>query len=146
MKITDALLGEHGVFYAQFAHLEQTIPAVERLDLIHGQAALLTAALATHAHLEDELLFNALEPHIGEMGPLMVMRQEHDEIDGTLTRLPDEQDVANARRMLLHVIGTARDHFAKEEQILYPLAQRCLSADALTQLGAQWAQQRAVMV
>jgi hypothetical protein len=34
MKITDALLGEHGVFYAQFSHLEKVVPQLEDLTLV----------------------------------------------------------------------------------------------------------------
>jgi len=74
MKITDAFLGEHGVFYAQFSHLEQTVPNTAALGEVQAQAALLTAALETHAHLEEELLFSTLEPHLGQGGPLAVMR------------------------------------------------------------------------
>lgn len=56
MKVTDALLGEHAVFYAQFDYLEKTIPPAKDLALVKSQGAMLTAALASHAHLEDELL------------------------------------------------------------------------------------------
>lgn len=53
MKITDALLGEHAVFYAQFEHLRQSLPVADALTQVHSQGAMLAAALATHAHLEE---------------------------------------------------------------------------------------------
>ncbi|MFQ5856118.1 MAG: hypothetical protein ACE5LU_10785 [Anaerolineae bacterium] len=40
MKITQALLGEHGAFYAQFDHLEHAMPAADSLALIQAQGAL----------------------------------------------------------------------------------------------------------
>ena len=40
----------------------------------------------------------------------------------------------------------ARDHFVKEEQMLFPLAPRVLDEETLTALGAQWAGRRSVTV
>lgn len=146
MKIIEALLGEHGVFYAQFDHLEQTVPAAPTLELVQSQAALLTAALATHAGLENELLFSALDPHLGQMGPLAVMRMEHDEIENTLDHVQAAQDLARAQRLALHAVRVARDHFAKEEQVLFPMAHQVLDESTLTQLGDQWAERRHVTI
>ena len=147
MKVTDALLGEHAVFYAQFDYLEENIPSAKDLTLVKSQGAMLTAALATHAHLEDELLFIALEAHINpQFGPLAVMRMEHNEIEGSLEHLQEVQDLAEAKNLLLHAIQTARAHFAKEEQMLFPIAAQRLEANALNQLGAKWAETRKVMV
>lgn len=144
MKITEALLGEHGVFYALFDHLEQAVPAADSLALVQSQAALLTAALATHAGLEDELLFSALDPHLGQMGPLAVMRMEHDEIENTLGQVQEARDLTQAQRLVLHAVRVAREHFAKEEQVLFPMAHQVLDERELTQLGAQWAERRGV--
>ncbi len=147
MKVTAALLGEHAVFYAQFDYLEKTIPQVKDLTLVKSQGAMLTAALATHAHLEDELLFIALESHLDpQFGPLAVMRMEHNEIEGSLERLQEVPDLAEAKNLLLHAIQTARAHFAKEEQVLFPMAGQMLEANQLSQLGAKWAEIRKVAV
>ena len=144
MRITDALLGEHGVFYAQFDHLQEAMPVAETLAQVKDQAALLAAALKPHANLENDLLFAALDPYLGQMGPLTVMRREHDEIEGALARVQEVQDLAEARDLVLHALYVARDHFAKEEQVLFPMAHQVLSAEVLTQLGAQWAERREV--
>jgi hemerythrin-like domain-containing protein len=145
MKVTDALLGEHAVFYAQFDHLEKNIPPAKDLAVVKSQGAMLTAALATHAHLEDELLFIALEAHLDpQFGPLAVMRMEHNEIESSLGRLQEVQDLAEAKNLLLHAIQTARAHFAKEEQILFVMAEQLLDTRALEQLGRKWAEARKV--
>ncbi len=146
MKITEAFLGEHGAFYAQFDHLEQAIPAAETLTQVQSLSALLTVALATHAHLEDELLFTALDPYLAQMGPLSVMRMEHDEIEGILAHVQEIQDLAEAQRLVLNAVQVARNHFAKEEQVLFPMAQRTLSGEDLTRLGQQWAERRGVAI
>lgn len=142
MKITEALLGEHGVFYALMEHLEQVVKTSNSLDLIQQLASMLTAALATHADIENALLFSTLESHIGPMGPLAVMRQEHDEIERTLDRVQKASDLAEAQQGVLHALQVARDHFAKEEQVLFPMAHQMLDEETLTRLGTQWAELR----
>jgi hemerythrin-like domain-containing protein len=144
MNITDALLGEHAVFYALFTHMEQSVPTAESPLQVKTQGAMLAAALASHAHLEEELLFTTLEPHIGSMGPLAVMRLEHEKIEAGLERLPTIEKLGQAQDLLLQVVTVARGHFSKEEQVLYPMATKALSAETLANLGAQWAARRAV--
>lgn len=144
MIITDAFLGEHAVFYAQFGYMEKVIPVATSVIQVKTQGAMLKAALAGHAQLEEDLLFKNLESHIGPQGPLAVMRAEHDEIERSLESLPGIQELAQAQALLLKVIEVARNHFAKEEQILYPIAQQTLSPENLSDLGSQWAAQRSV--
>lgn len=147
MKITEALLGEHGVFYAQFDYMEKNVPHAQDLALVKSHGAMLSAALAPHAHLENDLLFAALEAHLdSQSGPLAVMRMEHDEIERSLERLQTLQDLSEAKNLLLHALQTARAHFAKEEQVLFVMAGQMLEASKLAQLGAKWAEHRKVTI
>jgi len=146
MKITDAFLGEHAVFYAQFNHLEQTVPNADSVAQVKNLGAMLTAALASHAQLEEELLFQNLESYIGPGGPLAVMRMEHNRIEENLARLPGLAAYEPACDILLQTLQVAREHFAKEEQILYPLAERTLGGGRLSELGEQWAEARKVFI
>ena len=146
MKVTEAFLGEHGVFYAQFDYLESDLPKATLLDWVKVQAQLVGAALKTHAQLEEELLFIPLDPHLGQMGPLNVMRMEHNEIEGTLEILPHASDLETARGQLLNMMQVARQHFAKEEQVLYPMAEKALSYQELSELGQMWAERRSVAI
>lgn len=146
MKITDALLGEHGAFYAQFDRLEETIPHTTSVGEVREQAALLAAALVSHAQLEDTLLFERMRAAGGDEGLLSTMEAEHTEIAGLLTRAQGSQDVSVAREELLEAVTLARDHFAKEEQIAFPLAESLLGAAGLTALGARWSARREVFL
>lgn len=146
MKITDAFLGEHAILYAQFNYLEQATPAAETLAAVQSLAAGLAATLASHAHLEDELLFTALDPYLGPMGPLAVMRMEHDQIEGLLGQVPATQDLRLAQALLQQTLQLARSHFAKEEQVLYPIAEQALDQGRLAELAVQWAERRGVNV
>jgi iron-sulfur cluster repair protein YtfE (RIC family) len=145
MKITDALYGEHGPLYALLRHCEESALQWEHADLILG-ARCLEAALLSHAEVEDALLFAALEARMPPHGPIEVMRAEHEEIDRALAALRTSDDEESARRHLLHAVVTARDHFAKEEQVLFPLAEQFLGVEELSRLGAIWAERRGVAV
>jgi iron-sulfur cluster repair protein YtfE (RIC family) len=81
-----------------------------------------------------------------QYGPLGQMRLEHKEIEGSLIRLQDVEDLTEAKNLLLHAIQTAHAHFAKEEQILFPMAKQLLEARTLEQLSAKWAEQRKVRI
>lgn len=166
MDITDVLKGEHGVFYAQFDLIEQML-GESSLAVIKAQGALLAAGLAPHAHIENEVLFPALEAKMGgEFGPIPVMRAEHaeiegsltrlkelrelahthDEIEGALARLPESGDAAEARQLVRNVLDVAREHFAKEEQVLFPMAEEMLDRMTRQELARVWAERRRVMV
>jgi hemerythrin-like domain-containing protein len=141
ITITDALVGEHGVIYALLAHLEQA--SFGSAEAARAAAALLAAGLATHAQIEDELSFVPLEAHLGPGGgPLAVMRMEHEEVEGTLARLQEVEDVEKARTLAAHLAKTAREHFAKEEQVLFPMAEQLLAGHELRRLGEDWARRR----
>lgn len=146
MKITDALLGEHGAFYAQFDRLEETLPHTTSAGEVREQAALLAAALISHAQIEDTLLFERMRSAGGDEGLLSTMEAEHTEIAGLLTRAQGSQDVSAARDDLLEAVTLARDHFAKEEQVAFPLAESIIGAAGLTALGARWSARREVFV
>lgn len=146
MKITDAFLAEHAILYAQFDHLTQAGPAAESLAVIQGLAAGLTATLASHAHLEDELLFSALDAVLGPVGPVAVMRMEHDQIEGLLDRIPAAADLRQGQGLLQQTLQVARIHFAKEEQVLFPLAEQVLDQGRLTELAMRWAARRGVTI
>lgn len=131
--------------YSLFDYLEQMLK--NNYQAAPALSAMFTAAVVSHAHLEDELLFTALDPYIGHMGPLQVMRMEHSEIEHLLeVLLPQAQDADDATRLLLQAINIARLHFNKEEQVLFAMAQHILGSDGLAQLGQQWAERRGVIL
>jgi iron-sulfur cluster repair protein YtfE (RIC family) len=146
-KITDAFLGEHGVFYAQFDKLEEALPNENRIEVLRGSASLLAAGLEPHARLEDDLLFAAMENKTGAgLGLVSTMRVEHEEIEGALRSVAVGTDPARAREMLLEAIHLARAHFLKEEQVAFPMAEEVLGAEDLMRLGGEWARARGVVL
>ena len=148
MKITDAFRGEHGVFYAQFDALEQhMVLDAETAAEVNALAHMLAAALVRHAKLEDELLFNNLVEQSGpDVGPVQIMRAEHEDIEGALVQAQAARDLGEAQQLLLYAIERAREHFAKEEMVLFPLAEREIDRRRLEELGDHWASRSAVAV
>lgn len=145
MKVTDAFLGEHGVFYAQFDWIEDSLAGDLDVAAIRRMAGLLGAALEPHAALENELLFDPLLADLGPAaGPASVMRAEHDAIDRGLGEARTADDAERARDLLLDAIQQARDHFLKEERVAFPLAERALGEERLRALGREWAMARGV--
>jgi hypothetical protein len=91
----------------------------------------------------------SLEPLIPisvQGAPLAVMRRKHKEIEDGLSALPDAEDIETAGNHLLRVVQVARQHFAKEEQVLFPMAEQMRGPGRLTDLGEQWAEGRRVSV
>lgn len=95
--------------------------------------------LATREHLrvEEEILFVALDRR-APPGPTSVMRMEHAQMRGLLSRIA-EHVAARRRDAVLDdgdtLLILVRQHNAKEEAMLYPTAERVL-ADAWPSLRA----------
>lgn len=144
MKITDALLGEHGVFYAVFDRLEEILPEEDRIEAVRRLGSTLAAGLASHARIENELLFEPLGRATGP-GPAHVMIEEHGRIEAALAEgveAIDDPDRAKAR--ILEAIRLARDHFRKEERVAFPFAEETLGPERMIELGRRWAEERDV--
>jgi hemerythrin-like domain-containing protein len=142
MKITEALLAEHATIYAQLDFLERAAGSGADPRDVRAQAALLGAALHSHAGLEDELLFDELEPHVGPDGPLALMRAEHEDVKATLEALERLAAGDDPAPLLRHLVEVARSHFGKEEQVLFPMADSVLGEAELEAAGDRWAERR----
>ena len=146
MKLTDALLGEHGIFYALFDQIEATAAAAANITQAQETAAAVGAVLRTHAKLEEDLLFPALEPLLGAEGLLTVMRDEHTEIEQALQQIADISDPDDAVAAIAQALDLVRDHFQKEEEVLFPEAEQMLDEDTHIRLGKAWAEARRVTI
>jgi iron-sulfur cluster repair protein YtfE (RIC family) len=140
IKITDAFLGEHAVFYAQFDAIERTLESDE-LPELKARIAALAIALESHAHLENELLFGR-----ADAAPFRVMESEHEAIEQLLHEVPRARDLSQARGLVEEMIALARAHFRKEETVAFSMAEALLGKDQLLALGDEWARARGVVL
>ncbi len=146
VKLTDALLGEHGIFYALFDQIEAVTAAATSVAQIQEATAVLSAVILSHANLEEELLFPALETYMGTTGPLAVMRSEHDEIEDALRQVEEARDLDDGADCVARALNIARDHFQKEEEVLFSMARQTLDEETQIRLGKAWAEARRVTI
>ncbi|MDX1622906.1 MAG: hypothetical protein R3199_02880 [Gemmatimonadota bacterium] len=139
----DALLGEHAVLYAWFDAVEEAIsseaPGGDPLLV----ASPLLATLASHARIENELLFEPAVEELGEAaGPVTVMIDEHEEIEASAELAVGRREGVGER--MLEVLARAREHFEKEERVAFAHAERALGEKRSRELGTEWAARRGV--
>jgi len=146
MKITQALQAEHVVFHNVFDYLERATPKLKTLGEIRALGGLLEAMLEVHSKVEDRLLVEPLEPSLHQLGQHENFHAEHDEIDRSLSAIQTVRQVAQARHHLNRAVALSRRHFDKEERIVFPMAEKILSARTLTHLGERWAAERKDLV
>jgi hemerythrin-like domain-containing protein len=101
---------------------------------VDPEARTFIAAVEHHFQFEEQVLFPALEGRSPmASGPTGVMRMEHTQMRRLLSDLADAvagRAAEDCQGILetLHLI--AQQHNAKEEGILYPMADRALAAEA----------------
>jgi len=144
MDVTSALAGEHGIFHLLVEQLDEAAGTVTTVGELRAAAEPLAVALIGHARLEEETLFVPLEHAIGAQGPLHCLRQEHEDMDRQLRALFRFEDLAPMREAVRTVLDLTRRHLAREEQVLFAVADRALTPATRTLLGNHWATTRGV--
>ena len=92
------------------------------------------------------LLFPKLEPYLGQIGPLAVMRMEHHGPEDLLEKSKNETDVRTLKFILTEFLDLRYSHFRKEEMLLFCMAQQILDKQKLIELGQQWADSRDITI
>lgn len=90
------------------------------------------AGMQRHIAMEEEVLFPAFEKASGvhEGGPTAVMRLEHDQIRTLLGEIDETIEAGDCERALEvgdTLLMLSQAHSAKEEKVLYPMAENLLS-------------------
>ena len=142
MKITDALRAEHVVFHNLFDYLERTAPKLKTAAEIRSLARLLECLLEAHSRTEEELVVAPLDHCFEQIGQRETFHQEHKEIDASLTLAQTVRTAKQARAHLMSAVVSSRQHFDKEERIVFPLAEQLLTAKTLAGLWQTWMEQR----
>jgi iron-sulfur cluster repair protein YtfE (RIC family) len=142
MKITEGLLGEHALSYALFDRAEAMADEAESLEALVAAESVLSSAVASHAELEDQMLFSALAEGGCVPGPIDAMRADHKEIELLSHAVRSSLTLSEAKDVMLRLVDTLREHFTREEMLLFPLCEQVLGAQKLSELGDDWAKRR----
>lgn len=95
--------------------------------------------MKAHFEAEEGLLFPAFEAVAGASGPTRVMRYEHDQMRTLLAQLVDAceaQDGEAYAGVAETLLILMQQHNMKEENILYPMCDQALGAEA-ERIGAK---------
>lgn len=150
MKVTDRLRQEHRTILDQLEALEQAIlhsPPGASPEGVQGLVDALEAVLEGHMKKEEEVLFPYLEGFLGRVGGPVGVGWEHEEIYRKFLFFAREITMpgALAEGVLLPVwkargvplIQGLRKHIQKEEEVLFPIAERLIAADLLEEIAAE---------
>ena len=143
MRITEALIAEHTIFLNVFDQIERVLPSLATPAEVQTMASIVEGLLEGHAKTETNLAYLALDHVMENKGELKRMHQDHDEIDDRLRKVHSASSCAQARRLLKSAIAASREHFRAEERSVFPLLERTLQEETLTELGRDWMQREA---
>ncbi|ADU31038.1 hemerythrin domain-containing protein [Evansella cellulosilytica] len=126
----------------------------EAITLLHEKLTVFVAELEPHSDREEDILFEMMVKHIGrEGGPIAVMEYEHDtakknlkEFFTKVVKITQDHELVTKEKafeLFNHakiVYTTLTDHFMKEEQILFPMAEKMLSNEEKKELAEKFRQ------
>lgn len=121
---------------ARWADVEELLDTADT-DSARGAWQKYDASMRRHLAMEEEVLFKSFDA-MSKMdggGPTAVMRMEHQEIRGLLDQVGaaiESGDAENALDLGDTLLILTQQHNAKEEAMLYPMAE--------TILGEQWSE------
>ncbi|MEO5341776.1 MAG: hemerythrin domain-containing protein [Gammaproteobacteria bacterium SHHR-1] len=143
MLISDFLKDQHGHCDRLFAAAEQAVERGDWTQARQSSDAFIRDTLH-HFQIEEEALFPALEQAMGHsQGPTQVMRMEHSDMRQLIEDLQQAIQQQDRNAFAGHcdtLMIMLQQHNAKEEQILYLMADRMLD-DQAEQLIQQFSQQ-----
>ena len=155
------LTQEHEAVLSNLVALQQVLEGMQRglawvdsaaLDTAENVVRALETDLAVHLRKEEEVLFPSLEAYLGrEQGPIGVMLMEHEDLRRIVPMLADAlavlktgADSVSRQDALQEVlrwghglIGLLRQHIAKEDQCLFPMAASHMGRSRLLVLGEE---------
>ncbi|QOY34118.1 hemerythrin domain-containing protein [Anaerobacillus isosaccharinicus] len=158
------LIDEHPSLLAKMAEFNQMVQAFETseeiedwndtINQLHEKISAFIAELEPHSNREEDVLFEMMVKYLGrEGGPIAVMEYEHNTAKLNLKEFmekataikEDNKTLSRAEaldvyRHLKIVYLTLTDHFMKEENILFPMAEQMLSDAEKQDLADQFSQ------
>ncbi|MDQ0257991.1 iron-sulfur cluster repair protein YtfE (RIC family) [Evansella vedderi] len=108
------------------------------VEKIYNEMTVFKAEIEPHTYKEDQYLFHLVAGHIGrEGGPIPVMEDDHELVRKNiglffnkhreLDRHSLEEDIRELAHYICVMFHTLTDHFLKEEEIMFPIAENILT-------------------
>ena len=118
---------------ARWADVEELLDA-EDVDSARGTWQKYETNLRRHIRMEEEVVFPAFDAKSGMSGggPTMIMKMEHQQMLGLLDQIGAAIESGNAEEAMDigdTLLMLIQQHNAKEEGMLYPMAENILGGD-----------------
>ena len=136
--ITEALVLEHAVYREVFDQIERVLAGSQSASEVKLLASVVEVLLIGHGKTETDLAYSALDHALADRGALNQLHQDHHEIAGQFKPIHRTTDPAKALRRLKQALAATREHFRREEKIVFPVLEQTLQPDTLGALGSQW--------
>lgn len=155
LKLSEGLLKLESEHQPLLIMLENLLTLCEKIEAegekgpyfeeLIGEVIEFTKKLEYHAVREEDYLFRMLEVYIGrDGGPIAVMENEHMQADLFISEFLEKaknHSQLTSDEMIKNIIpiknayDTLLNHFSKEEQVLFPMAERMLSQEEKEELN-----------
>src|SRR5512141_2215491 len=134
MRITDVLRIEHGLLRRMMRELGDWLAHSIPAPALRERALMFSIALEDHAQREEKLLFDPLRAKSSDAHYWVDMMEiVHDEVRGLF------EEIASAPRdptdKLWTILQLTEEHFVKEENDVFPLAENLIDFETLPQLA-----------
>jgi regulator of cell morphogenesis and NO signaling len=129
--------------YDLIQKIDQEIDVETNFDDLITKVKEFKAALDPHSEREEGVLFPMMGVYIGTTsGPIAVMEYEHDQaksnIGAFLMKASDGVATSDEKKKTAELIQNAyfilKEHFSKEENVLFPMAERMLTDEEKEEL------------
>ena len=138
ITIIDSLALEHTVFSQLFQQIEALLPQLTTAQEAKLLGRLVEGILAGHGDREENLAYAALDQFLANHNELDCLYQEHEEIDGRLERLKIAHTLPEARQLLKEALHASRQHFKREELLIFPKLKTAFDEETLSELSEAW--------
>lgn len=144
------LKGEHPALLAKLDNLFQLTQQINKgIDIEKSFLILQTKvvefkdSLEPHSEREEGVLFPMMGAYIGTTsGPIAVMEYEHDQaksqiivfLERTADKQLTEEEMKDSADLIKNAYFILTEHFSKEENVLFPMAERMLTDEEKEEL------------
>ena len=137
------LLAQLEELYSLTQKIDQEIELEENFNKLITKVKEFKAALDPHSEREEGVLFPMMGVYIGTTsGPIAVMEYEHDQakanisafLEKSITAPSESGEMKTTAELIQNAYFILTDHFAKEENVLFPMAERMLTDEEKIEL------------
>jgi iron-sulfur cluster repair protein YtfE (RIC family) len=127
---------DHSDCDARWVDVEELLDSADT-DAARGAWQAFDTGLRRHFAMEEEVLFPAFEARsgMGGGGPTAVMKMEHQQMRNLLDQIGETMEAGDAQEAMDigdTLLMLVQQHNAKEEGMLYPMAENMLAGDWAT--------------